>query len=280
MTESTCLLLYGAAVALFMPLLLTRLWRNGWAPMLGVRLWLLAALSVLVAWCAALVLAYRDALAETRVALSLLLAAACGRIGWALASTAHRSRRWMTRHRDGIQMAGRRDDRLGAIVIDSQHAIVYCVPGRQGIVVLTTAARAQLTPAELAAALAHERAHLAGHHHAVMLTTRALARTVPFLPLFSAIERNVSLLLEMRADDHAARAYGRSTVVRAITVMALASAPAGALGAGGASAVMRAKRLDRPTAGPGRLISAALSVTSIVVAAGGPVLVTIDPLCG
>ncbi len=52
-----------------------------------------------------------------------------------------------------------------AVVLDDPRPAAYCVPGRPGTIVLTSGALAVLDPAQLAAVLAHERAHLAGRHH-------------------------------------------------------------------------------------------------------------------
>jgi Zn-dependent protease with chaperone function len=49
--------------------------------------------------------------------------------------------------------------------------LLYCVPGRLPTIVVTTGALAVLEPEQLAAVLAHERAHLAGRHHLLLAVT-------------------------------------------------------------------------------------------------------------
>lgn len=50
----------------------------------------------------------------------------------------------------------------------------YCVAGRYPTVILTTGALRALDPDQLDAVLAHERAHLAGHHHRLLALTPAM----------------------------------------------------------------------------------------------------------
>ena len=91
--------------------------------------------------------------------------------------------------------------------------------------------------------LAHEREHLDGHHHLLLTAVHSLARFVSQLEPFRRLGTEVGRLLEMRADDVAARRHGRRTVAAAITAMAPAATPMAAMGAGGSSAAVRAIRL-------------------------------------
>ena len=73
-------------------------------------------------------------------------------------------------HRDLLRLTSRPcdPDRAGAadpVVVQHATLAAYCLPGRGGRIVLTSAALAALSPDELAAVLAHERAHLSGRHH-------------------------------------------------------------------------------------------------------------------
>ena len=140
---------------------------------------------------------------------------------------------------------------------------------------VTTGARALLSSRELNAVLSHERAHLDGRHHLLVGLGQALARALPALVLFRQLGRQIPRLLEMRADDAAARVHGGDTVARAIATMSTARGPAGVLGAGGPTATVRALRLTEieATKRRGRL---ALSITLIMLAAG-PYLATLPP---
>ena len=57
----------------------------------------------------------------------------------------------------------------------------------------------------MAAVLAHERAHLRERHDLVLLPFTALARAFPWSVLVQRSYASVALLVEMLADDHAAR---------------------------------------------------------------------------
>jgi Zn-dependent protease with chaperone function len=106
------------------------------------------------------------------------------------------------------------------------------VTGRPHTIVITSAALAALDETQLGAVLCHERAHLAGRHHQLLAFTRALAAILPRIELFTTGAGEVARLLEMCADDTAARTHGAPTVLGALLALCgAASIPAGALGA-------------------------------------------------
>jgi hypothetical protein len=88
-------------------------------------------------------------------------------------------------------------------------------------VVVSTGMLRCLTPPEQHALIAHERAHLAGRHHRVLLAARLAAASQPLLrPLRTAIGYTV----ERWADEEAAQAVGdRRTTARAVGKAALAA---------------------------------------------------------
>jgi Zn-dependent protease with chaperone function len=123
-----------------------------------------------------------------------------------------------------------------AVVLPADRPAVYCVPGRPATIVLTTGAVSVLRTDELAAVLAHERAHLAGRHH---LLTGLMAGLLPVVPLFRTGAAEVARLAELRADDVAARLRGSTPLVRALLSMATGvpfEMPARALAATGIAA--------------------------------------------
>lgn len=279
MIEVVCLCIYGMLVAVFGPLLLRRLTGAGSTPRLGIALWLIAAASAYSAWSMAAYHAVVHGTDELRAAATALTVAAMARISWAVANVACHTMARRAQHRDGLMLIGQRDDSLGAMIVAADQPLVYCLPSRSGIVVVTTGAQAALSPEELLAALAHERAHLAGRHHLLMAIGYALARTLPFLPLVRQLGRQIATLLEMRADDRAGRLHGRQTVARAIAAMAAYAVPAGAMGASGVSSNTRVHRL-RSTRPPWRTrLATAVAVAVIALLAAGPYLATIDPWC-
>src|SRR5439155_9924530 len=71
-------------------------------------------------------------------------------------------------------------------------------------VVVSTGAVHTLGPTQLAAVLAHERAHARGRHHLLADGARLLAAAFPHAGVFTAAHTQIDRLVEMRADDLAA----------------------------------------------------------------------------
>jgi hypothetical protein len=83
----------------------------------------------------------------------------------------------------------------------------------------------------------------------------------------------------MRADDAAARRYGRRTVAAAIVVMSKRAAPVGALGAAGPSALARGMRLCATEPGWRVCTGRMLVALTVLLLAGGPYLSATLPPC-
>ncbi|SDG34433.1 Signal transducer regulating beta-lactamase production, contains metallopeptidase domain [Sinosporangium album] len=180
------------------------------------------------------------------------------------------------RHSEMLALLGRHDDDLGAVVVDYEERVAYCLPGRPGQAVITTGALRSLTCEQVAAVLAHERAHLAGRHHLVLAASAALARAFPFVPLFVRADAEVRRLVELRADDVAARSHRRIDVAAALVGLATGRAPSFALGAGGETALARVRRMlapERPLERGERL--AGLITVGVLLA--GPAAVALLP---
>lgn len=282
MIPATLLLLYGVVVALAVPSALTRLTARGVGARLGLTAWMVAMSSVLASAAAAswlLVQASKDAAARVASVLDRIPAGMCtseacqviashiylctlatvalitvGAIAWQYARTVERSRRRTRRHAAMARIAGRHEANLGAVVLDAPEPAAYCVPGRPPTIVVTNTALTLLEPAQLAAVLAHERAHLAGRHALLVGLARGLAQLFPAVPVFRRGAEQVALLAEMRADDAATRRTGPDALVTALLAMGSATAvPAGALGASGSGALVRARRLLEPPSRASRL---------------------------
>ncbi|WP_219418045.1 M56 family metallopeptidase [Pseudonocardia nigra] len=278
MSLAVCLLGYGFAVAVFAPDVLLRATHSGCAPRMGIRLWVLAIGSVLVAWIAAVVLAAIDLLLARGdlgqvlagcvailhaavtgahgtpvqvglAALAVLVVAGLVVLAARLGGALDRTRRHTHRHADAARLVGRWDHALGAVVVDAPDRLAYAVAGRPHTIVLSRATVDALDEPHLQAVLAHERAHLAGRHHLLLAIIRALAATMPRITLFTAGNRELSRLLEMRADDAAAREHGRRTLAEALLVLSTGSTlPPRALAAAGTAVADRAERLMFPPA--------------------------------
>ncbi|MGA5067237.1 M56 family metallopeptidase [Streptomyces exfoliatus] len=177
-----------------------------------------------------------------------------------------RARRVRVRHAGVLRLVGRYDPALRATVLDDARPAVYCLPGRSRRVVVSSGALHTLTPAQLAAALAHERAHIAGRHHLLVAAAEAFAAVFPRLPLARHGGSAVPLLLEMAADDRALRRCTRDALATALYALASGQAPRSAFAAGGPSAALRMRRILAPHSAGHPVLRGLLTVTAATLA--------------
>ncbi|MEV6425211.1 M56 family metallopeptidase [Streptomyces sp. NPDC051662] len=106
-------------------------------------------------------------------------------------------------------------------VLDDEEPYAYALPGSPGRIVVSTGMLSCLDEAERRALLAHERAHLTGRHHRLLLAVQLAGCANPFLrPLRAA----VMYATERWADEEAARITGdRHITARAVGKAALFS---------------------------------------------------------
>lgn len=176
-----------------------------------------------------------------------LMMTVLGRVTWYYCSAAAAARRCRARHDEVLAIIARPGPATDVRIIDSGHPAVYCLPGRRRIVLTTaTGALDCLDGGQLDAVLAHERAHLSGRHHLVLRLAAALERAFSRVRFFAAAAEQVAYLVEVAADDAAARRAPRLTVAAALLAVAAAGIPAGSLGAGGSAAARRIERLIAP----------------------------------
>ena len=121
------------------------------------------------------------ALGAVGVLVALVLA---GRLAWCAVATLTATARAGRSHRLRLRLAGRQDDRLGALVVEHSEPAAYCMPGANHPVVLTTAALRLLDDTQLTAVLAHERAHQSGRHHLLVSLAAIPAAAFPWVPAF------------------------------------------------------------------------------------------------
>jgi Zn-dependent protease with chaperone function len=153
------------------------------------------------------------------------------------------------RHRLLLQLVAQPNS--GALVVDHPVAVAYCVPGRHPRIVVSAGARRLLSKVELDAVLAHERAHARERHDLVLAPFQALRRLVPSSRLLTRVCSTIELLVEMCADDRAARQHGREPLASALErfhANGATGTPTGALAIAGADAhvVARIRRLRQP----------------------------------
>lgn len=206
----------------------------------------------------------------------LWLTALSGVVGFGVAifrfiCTVARLRTRAHEHADAIRLVGRPSGQNGVFVVDATERAAYCVSGRPPVIVVTTGALAALDERQLGAVLAHERAHLAGHHHLVIAVVRGLAAGFPMLPLMTQGAIAVSGLLEMCADDAAARQFGRRTLLSGLMPLA-GAAPVAALGAADVAVLSRAERLAVPAAQPTRIRARAALTSASTLMVCGPLI--------
>jgi len=194
---------------------------------------------------------------------------------WVLVASSAAVLRARRRQRELLSLLGHGDPKVpGALVVDHPVAAAYCVPGLRSRIVVSAGTLELLDQAELAAVLAHERAHLRERHDLVLLPFTALLRAFRWSPAARDAAGSVALLLEMLADDHAVgyvaaaaaagergpgrgRGRGRQRPARPLAMALLrvgaagpATVPCGALAvADGGDVAVRVARLLAPPPG-------------------------------
>lgn len=144
------------------------------------------------------------------------------------------------RHRQLVDLLA--EDRDGVHVLDHEAPTAYCLPGLRSRVVVSSATVASLSPDELAAVLAHERAHVRARHDLVLEAFTVLQQAFPAVVTSRQALDEVRLLVEVLADRAARRRHGAHALVAAFSKLAAGgSAPAGAVAA---SDVGLSARLD------------------------------------
>jgi len=277
---AVCLLAYSMVVAVLGPPLVLSATRTGAAPRLGVTVWLALIGSVLLAWAGGAVLfvaqladswdhlgqvlvgcvaglrlivlgGYGRVVQAGLLALAALSVVALAMLGVRVVIALRRARRHTRAHALTALIAAGESPRGpgGALVIDSAQPAVYCLASRPHTIVITCAALEALGDHQLHAVMAHEQAHLRGRHHHLLAFTGALSKILPNPRLFTEGATDIARLLEMCADDAAARRHSRDTVADALIALTLPAPPATpvtAMAAAGVSVTQRVQRLVFP----------------------------------
>ncbi|MGI9085046.1 MAG: M56 family metallopeptidase [Aeromicrobium sp.] len=205
-----------------------------------------------------------------------LTAVLTSRLVYCLASEVLATQKARVRQRRALGLVARQDGRSGVAVVTDRRAAAYCLPGRNPQIVVTTGALDSLNDEELSVVLAHERAHIRGRHDFAVVGAAALRRAFPFVPLFCRAAEETIALLEMQADDAAAKVGDRRVLATALVRLAEGPAPMGALAAGTQAALQRVSRLVQPAQPLGRTHSfVAIGIIGAVIVA--PVLIAAAP---
>lgn len=158
------------------------------------------------------------------------------------AASAARVRRVRRDQREALALVGEVDEHYTRV--HSEDVFAFCLPGRGGRIVISTAAERELDDVQLAAVLAHERAHLRGRHHVLVQVTHVMARAIPLAPL-RLLHQQSRTLVEMVADDRACRVTSREALVGALLRLS-SRVPGPELAANGPDIGRRALRLVEP----------------------------------
>ncbi|GAA1349182.1 M56 family metallopeptidase [Falsarthrobacter nasiphocae] len=156
-----------------------------------------------------------------------LIALGCGalllaHLVFTLALTGLRMRARRARHLAALRLvAHEAPDERNRLVVESALPLAYCLPSTGGsITVVTDGILTALSPAELAAVLDHERAHLDQRHDVLIWAFSAWRTALPWLPTARLALEAVAELIEYLADDFAVRRHEPADIARALLVVA------------------------------------------------------------
>ena len=182
-----------------------------------------------------------------------------------------RTTRTRRRHRELLELVVRPSAELpDTRLLEHPAPVAFCIPGARPLLVLSSGMVAELDDGQLAAVVAHERAHLREHHHLLLLPFVAWEAALPVLPAAARAHAGVRELVEMRADDVAA-AHTRPAELACALRTVGGAAPAAALGS---FVTALDRRLDRITSPPAPLPGPVSALVRLAAAA----LVALPPL--
>ncbi len=199
-------------------------WPSG-APARALLLWQLIALAGGASIIGALVLAGIAGLEWHPLAAGIAFGAAIGFVVHLLghlAATALSVERQRRHHHALLQLlSSPHPTESRTLVLDDGAPVAYCLPhGIGSLTVLSRGLIETLGPAELAAVVAHERAHVEQRHDILLVAFRAWRSALPWFPIAALAAEEVGVLVELLADDHARRSADDACLARAILAVA------------------------------------------------------------
>ncbi len=219
---------------------------------------------------------YGDASLTVAGLAAIAAATVVGRLAYSAVSHLRAVARVRRRHQTSLALLSAETAAL--VVLPHPVPAAYCVPGRPGRIIVTDSAMRALEPDQVDAVLAHERAHLTGRHALLVGTATVLERTFGALaPVFGRSRREVATLVEMIADDAAARACPASRVAEAVLILADGTTPMSALAASGSDMLQRLRRLATPPRPLGWIRTSA-TLTTLAVGVALPLTVAAVPV--
>lgn len=220
---------FAAAIVLASPAVLVvgrwqvrhpRLALGAWSGAVGVGL-VAAVASVAVALAAAAgavpVVEDAEGVVVTVLAWTALFALAA-LVAIAAATGEHWERGWSRDEREALRIAHPAVEIRGiqVLVVASDAPVACSAGGSDAVVVVSTGVRDALTSAQLDAVVEHERAHVSERHHLVRELAAFQVACLPWLPAARALDRATRLLVELVADDVAARRVGAVHLANAL----------------------------------------------------------------
>lgn len=196
-------------------------------------------------------------LGPTHVVALVLAAVIAVRLLWELARSAITIARVRSRQRELLTTVVRPGTDPRTQLVDVADLVAFCIPGGPPMIVLSEGLVTHLDKAEIAAVIAHERAHLTERHHLYLLPFVAWRQALPWLPGTNRAYTAVHALVEMHADDIAAGTAGRRTLAHALARTGAAEFPRGSLAVHAGPTSTRIARLledERPLPTRARLM--------------------------
>ena len=161
-------------------------------------------------------------------------------------------------------------------LIDSPTPVAYCLPGALSSITVFSAGLIELlSPTELDAVIAHEKAHVVQRHDIVLVAFRAWHSALPWFPIASRAQREVGLLVEMLADDRARKSVADPVLARAIALVG--GTPVESVESEAARPGDIRSRVLRLAAAPLPIVAEALVVASAAALLGVPTALLLAP---
>jgi Zn-dependent protease with chaperone function len=176
------------------------------------------------------------------------------------------------RHRELLDLVSTKSEWApDAVLLDDPRAAAYCLPGIHPRIVLSAGTLRLLDAGELRAVIAHEHAHAHEHHELALLPFASMVEMLDWTPYVRRAPRAVARLLEMAADDSAARRHQPGVLASALIHMVSSSlTPACTFAAASGAVSLRVRRLvepdrtSRPVAGVAVGLAVALVALPVV----------------
>lgn len=266
-------------------------------PLLALLAWQAVALAAVLSLLSAFPLALwitRDSLTASTLHLAVTVLAGTITVymlvrlllaGHRVGASLRRTRR---EHRQLLELVGRDFDELDRPeprlrVIQHPAPTAYCVPGLSHRVVISTGMLERLGADEVAAVLAHERAHVRARHDLLVEFFTVLHTAMPQRLRHEDVLAEVHLLAEVLADRSGARTAGRLPMGRALVALAGAQHPVAMLGAASASvsaAQVRLHLLARDGERDWTMVATMIGYAMLAVALPVAVVVWVTALSG